>query len=102
MDYSGIVMLVLLFVMMYFMMIRPEKKRKQKAQEMRDGLKKGDTITTIGGVVAKVVSVKEDTIVVETGDDRVRIEFTKWAVSSVGVQTGEMPTKKNCLLRSKP
>jgi len=88
---EGIIMLVALFAVMYFMMIRPEKKRKQKAQEMRDSLKKGDVITTIGGIVAKVVAVKGDTIVVETSEDRVRIEFTKWAVSSVGVQSSDMP-----------
>jgi len=90
-GFSGILMIVLLFVVMYFMLIRPEKKRKQKAQEMRESLKKGDVITTIGGVVGKIVAVKDDTIVIETSEDRVRVEFTKWAVSSVGVQTSDMP-----------
>ena len=88
---SMIVMIVLMFALMYFMMIRPENKRKKKAQEMRDGLKKGDTVTTIGGIVGKIVHVNKDTIVIETSDDRVRMELTKWAVSSVGVQTGEQP-----------
>lgn len=60
---------------------------------MRDSLKKGDIITTIGGVVGKIVAVTNDTIVIETSEDRVRIEFTKWAVSNVGVQTGEQPSK---------
>lgn len=90
---STILMLVVLFALMYFLMIRPENKRKKKAQEMRDSLKKGDIITTIGGVVGKVVSVTNDTIVVETSEDRVRIEFTKWAVSTVGVQTSDQPAK---------
>ena len=93
-GFSSILMLVLMFVLLYFMMIRPEKKRKQKAQEMRDNLKKGDVITSIGGIVGKIVAVKPDTIVVETSEDRVRIEFTKWAVSSVGVQTNDMPESK--------
>lgn len=90
---STILMLVVLFALMYFLMIRPENKRKKQAQEMRDSLKKGDVITTIGGVVGKIVSVNNDTIVIETSEDRVRIEFTKWAVSNAGVQTGEQPSK---------
>lgn len=88
---STILMLVVLFAIMYFLMIRPENKRKKKAQEMRDSLKKGDVITTIGGIVGKVVQVNNETIVIETSDDRVRMELTKWAVSTVGVQTGEQP-----------
>ena len=88
---SMIIMIVLMFAIMYFLMIRPENKRKKKAQEMRDGLKKGDTVTTIGGSGGKIVHVNKDTIVIETSDDRVRMELTKWAVSSVGVQTGEQP-----------
>ena len=88
---STILMLVVLFVIMYFLMIRPENKRKKKAQEMRDSLKTGDVITTIGGIVGKVVQVNNETIVIETSDDRVRMELTKWAVSTVGVQTGEQP-----------
>lgn len=88
---STILMLVVLFAIMYFLMIRPENKRKKKAQEMRDSLKKGDVITTIGGIIGKIVQVNNETIVIETSDDRVRMELTKWAVSTVGVQTGEQP-----------
>ena len=88
---SMIVMIVLMFALMYFMMIRPENKRKKKAQEMRDSLKKGDVITSIGGIVGKIAHVNKDTIIIETSEDRVRMELTKWAVSSVGVQTGEQP-----------
>ena len=86
-----IIMIVLMFAIMYFLMIRPENKRKKKAQEMRDSLKKGDVITTIGGIVGKIVSVTKDTIIIETSEDRVRMELTKWAVSTTGVQTGEQP-----------
>ena len=94
---STIVMLVLLFALMYFMMIRPENKRKKKAEEMRSNLKKGDTITTIGGIIGKVVKVNENTLVIETSEDRVRMEITKWAISTTGVQTGETAdTKKKC------
>ena len=79
---STIVMLVLMFALMYFLMIRPEKKRKQKAEEMRNSLKKGDIITSIGGIVGKIVTVKENTIIIETSDDRVRMELAKWSVST--------------------
>ena len=88
---SMIVMIVLMFAIMYFLMIRPENKRKKKAQEMRDSLKNGDVITSIGGIVGKIAHVNKDTIIIETSEDRVRMELTKWAVSSVGVQTGEQP-----------
>ena len=90
MDYT-ILMLIVMVAIMYFLMIRPENKRKKKAQEMRDSLKKGDIITTIGGIIGKIVSVTKDTIVIETSDDRVRMELAKWAVSSVGVQSTEQP-----------
>ncbi|MDE6456943.1 MAG: preprotein translocase subunit YajC [Dysosmobacter sp.] len=93
MDYT-ILMLVVMLAIMYFLMIRPENKRKKKAQEMRDSLKKGDVITSIGGIIGKIVSVGKDTIVIETSDDRVRMELAKWAVSSVGVQSNEQPEEK--------
>ncbi|MBR3640750.1 MAG: preprotein translocase subunit YajC [Oscillibacter sp.] len=82
-DSSFLIMLALMFVLLYFMMIRPEQKRKKKAQDMRDNLKKGDSITTIGGIIGKVVSVQSESFVMETSDDRVRMEFAKWAVSQV-------------------
>ena len=85
-----ILMLVVLFAMMYFLMIRPENKRKKKMQEMRDSLKKGDTVTTIGGIVGKIVRINQDTIVFETSEDRVRLEVAKWAISTTGVQTSEV------------
>lgn len=91
---STLMMIVVLFVIMYFLMIRPENKRKKKAQEMRDSLKKGDVITTIGGIVGKIVSVNKDTIIIETSEDRVRMELTKWAVSTTGVQSGEQPEEQ--------
>ena len=96
---STIVMLILMFALMYFLMIRPEKKRKQKAEEMRNSLKKGDVITSIGGIVGKVVAVTEGTLVIETGEDRVRMELTKWAVSVNNTQQqaaeAERRAKKN-------
>ncbi len=84
-----IIMIVVMIGIMYFLMIRPESKKKKAAEEMRSSLKVGDTITTIGGIVGTICAVKEQTIVMETGADRVRIEFTKWAVSSKGTQSTE-------------
>ena len=84
-----IVVLVAMLGVMYFLMIRPENKKKKAAEEMRNSLKVGDIITTIGGVVGTICAVKENTVVMETGADRVRIEFTKWAVSSKGTQSTE-------------
>ena len=76
-----IVMLAATLGIFYFMMIRPENKRKKEAEQMRDNLKTGDKITTIGGITGTVVNVKEDKFVIETGADQVRIEFAKWALS---------------------
>lgn len=74
--------LVMMIAIFYFMLIRPENKRKKEAEQLRNSLKEGDQITTIGGIVGTVVSVKEDRFVIETGADQVRIEFLKWALSS--------------------
>ena len=74
-----LILMALMFAMLYFFMIRPENKRKKEAQNLRNSLTVGDEITTIIGTIC---SVKENTIVIETGADRVRIEFTKWAVST--------------------
>ena len=90
-----LILMALMFAMLYFFMIRPENKRKKEAQNMRDSLTVGDVITTIGGIVGKIVMVKPDTIVIETSDDRVRMELTKWAVSTTGVQSsGEEKSSK--------
>ena len=77
-----IVMLAIMVGIMYFLMIRPESKRKKEAEQMRSSLKVGDDIVTIGGITGKVVQVKDDKFVIETGADMVRIEFAQWALSS--------------------
>ena len=79
---SSVLMLVLMFVMLYFFMIRPENKRKKEAENLRNSLAVGDEITSIGGITGTICGVKETTIVIETGADRVRIELAKWAVST--------------------
>ena len=86
---SSIVMIVVMIAIFYFMLIRPENKRKKEANEMRDSLAVGDEITTIGGIVGTICAVKPNSVVLETGADRVRIELMKWAVSTKGVQVSE-------------
>ena len=77
-----IFMLIGMFALMYFMTIRPQKKRQKEEQEMRNAVEVGDEITTIGGICGRVVSVKDDTIVLETGSDRVKIKFKKYAIQT--------------------
>ena len=79
---SMIIMMVVMIAVFYFFLIRPENKKKKEANEMRNALKAGDNITTIGGVIGDIVSVKDESIVIETSADKVRVEFTKWAVST--------------------
>lgn len=89
MDQNAITMVALVatLAIFYFLMIRPENKRKKEAEQMRASLQAGDIVTTIGGVVGTVCAVKENTVVVETGADRVRVEFTKWAISGKEART---------------
>ena len=81
--------MVLLVGVFYFMAIRPESKRKKELAKMRAELKVGDDITTIGGILGTVCFIKEETVVIETGADRVRLELTKWAIATKGAQTVE-------------
>ena len=75
--------LALMLVLLYFMIYRPQKKQEKKDAAMRAALEIGDQVVTIGGIVGRVVAIKEDTFVLETGADRVKIRFTKNAISSV-------------------
>ena len=84
-----IIMIVAMVAIMYFMLIRPENKRKKEAENMRNSLAVGDEVTTIGGIGGTICAVKDNTFVLETGADRVRIEMTKWAISSKNVQVNE-------------
>lgn len=77
-----IIMMALMVGVFYFLLIRPENKRKKEAEQMRAAVKTGDKITTIGGIIGTVVNVKDNKIVLETGADQVRLEFAKWAISS--------------------
>ena len=74
--------LVLIFVVFYFLLIRPQKKRDKEIQKMRSALEVGDEITTAGGIIGRVVSLKDDTLVIETGSDRSKIRIARWAVQT--------------------
>ena len=84
-----IVMVLLLFVFMYFFMIRPQKKQEKAANEMRDALQVGDEVTTIGGIIGKIVSIKDDTLVLETTKQRTQIRFLKGAIRNVDVKVAD-------------
>ncbi|MCL2391037.1 MAG: preprotein translocase subunit YajC [Oscillospiraceae bacterium] len=84
MDPTMIIVIVAMIAIFYFFMIRPEKKKKKALADMRDSLTVGDSITTIGGMLGKVVSVDGEKITFETSEDRVRIQVAKWAISTVG------------------
>ena len=75
-----LIMMVGLFAVMYFMVIRPENKKKKEQEALRNSLHKGDKITTIGGIMGKIVDIKDDKIILEIGEDQVRLEMQKWAV----------------------
>ena len=98
-QFYSIGMILVMIAIFYFLMIRPESKRKKQAEEMRNSLKKGDQITTIGGIIGKIVMVGEETIVIETGSDRTKIRFRRSAISSVekldtGKDSKSTPVKK--------
>ena len=82
-----IIMFVVLIAVFYFFLIRPENKKKKELQNMRNSLEVGTEITTIGGIVGKIVSIKDDLITFETGEDRVRMQVARWAISTIGKDT---------------
>ena len=89
-----ILMIVIMFAVFYFFVLRPESKKKKKAEEMRNSLSLGDEIITIGGMIGKIVQITEDTITFETGEDRVRIQIKKWAISTTAKMEAEEAKKK--------
>ncbi len=86
---TTLVPIAVIIVVFYFLLIRPENKKKKALNEMRNALIVGDEITTIGGVVGKVVHIKDDLVTIETSEDRVRIQLARWAISTKGTQTSE-------------
>ena len=86
----GLFGIIFIFVIMYLLMIRPQKKRERQDAEMRNALVVGDEVTTIGGIIGKVVSIKEETFVLETTKDRTKIRFLKGAIRSVDVKIADI------------
>ncbi len=86
----GLIIMILMFVVLYFIMIRPQKKQEKKDAEMRQNLAVGDEVTTIGGIIGKVVSIKDETFVLETTKDKTKIRFLKGAVRSVDVKAADL------------
>ena len=85
-QYGSLILLGGLLVVMYFFMIRPQKKQEQQIKDMRNNLQVGDEITTIGGIIGKIVSIKEETVLLETSGDKTKIRILKSAVKVVDVK----------------
>ena len=93
--WATILPLVILIAVMYFLLIRPQKKREKEVNAMRSGVQVGDEIITIGGICGKVVKTKEESLVIQVGADRVKFEIMRWAVSKVVEETEKPATKAN-------
>lgn len=92
---STLIFLLVLLVVMWLLMVRPERKKQKKVEEMRKALTVGDVVITIGGIIGKIVHVTDDDVTIETGEDRVRIQFKKWAISNnVKADAAEAKEKK--------
>ena len=89
-GWTMLIMLGVMFVFLYFFMIRPQKKQEQEKQNMQSGLAVGDEVTTIGGIIGKVVSIKEETFVLETTKEKTHIRFLKGAIRSVDVRIADV------------
>lgn len=92
--FAPLLMMVGMLVIMYLLMIRPQRKREKEQRDMRNSIEVGDGVTTIGGIVGRVVSIKEDTLVIETGAERNKIRFQKWAVQEVEKLNLNAPAKE--------
>ena len=88
-GWEMIIMLVVFIGAMYFFMIRPQKKQEKQIAEMRNNLMIGDEVTTNGGILGRVVHVKDDVVTLETGSDRLKIKVRKWAIATVDKKVGE-------------
>jgi preprotein translocase subunit YajC len=93
--------LIFVFVLMYFFMIRPQKKQEQKEAQMRDNLQVGDEVTTIGGIIGRVVSIKDETFTLETSRDRTKIRFVRNAIKSVDVRIADKYAEANAAAEAK-
>ncbi|MFZ5965745.1 MAG: preprotein translocase subunit YajC [Bacillota bacterium] len=82
-PYFSIVMTLVLFGFLYFFMIRPQQKREKQVKEMRNSLQVGDHIVTIGGIYGKILKIKDDTLTIEVGADKTKLQIARWAVGNL-------------------
>ncbi len=82
-PYTGIIMLVVMFAVFYFVIIKPQKKKDKEVKQMRDSATVGDDIITIGGIHGKIVKIGDDTMVLELNHGKQRMTMAKWAIGSV-------------------
>ena len=97
----SLLMIVGMFALMYFMVLRPQKKKQKEEQEMRDSIQIGDEITTIGGIMGRVVTVKDDSIVIETGTDRTKLKMQRWAIQTNETANARMAAEKKAAEEAK-
>lgn len=98
---TSIILMVVLFAAMYFLMIRPQKKKQKEEQNMRDSIQIGDEITTIGGIMGRVVTVKDEDIVIETGADRIKMRFKRWAIQTNDTANERMEAERKAAADAK-
>ncbi|MBQ8696769.1 MAG: preprotein translocase subunit YajC [Clostridia bacterium] len=89
MDIASIIMLVAMVAVFYFLMYRPQKKQEREIAQMRENLQVGDEVTTIGGIIGEIVSIKGETVTIETSKERTKIRFLKDAVKVVDVKADD-------------
>ncbi len=82
-QYSGILLMLGFLAIFYFLIIRPQQKKEKKVKEMRNNLKVGDEVSTIGGIHGRILTVKEDIVVIEVGSDKVKLTMAKWSIGNV-------------------
>lgn len=90
----GMILMLAMIPLFYFLMIRPQKKKQKEEQNMRDSIQIGDEITTIGGIMGRVVTVKDDSLVIETGADRTKLRFQKWAIQTNNTANDRMAAER--------
>ena len=90
---EGLIIFIPMIAIMYFLFLRPQQKRQKTLAEMRNSLAVGDEITTLDGIVGKIVSLQDDFVTLETGEDRVRIKLCKWAIRAKGRATQEQAVR---------
>lgn len=100
-PYGSLILMVVMVAAMYFLMIRPQKKKQKEEQNMRDSIQIGDEITTIGGIMGRVVTVKEDSIVLETGADRTKMKFQRWAIQTNNTANDRMAAERKAAEEAK-